>query len=75
MLKYICPECKKSGLHQVLVYDPAIRKFKCPLMRCTFIDRRFGNSVITEDVDRRGTYKHDQIEPWENVVDFEFKFD
>jgi hypothetical protein len=69
MLTYICPKCQKMGRYSELRYNPKIRKFACPLMACDFVDRRYGNSIMSEKSDRRGAFTITPEMPWSGVID------
>lgn len=53
MLKSFCPKCSK----QLNIDDKC--KATCPDPKCPFVDRRKGNSMISEDKERRG------VTPWD----------
>lgn len=53
MLKSFCPICKKQ-----LTIDRNCRA-TCPDPNCPFVDRRKGNSMISEDKEQRG------VIPWD----------
>ncbi len=60
----VCPTCEAE-----LRYDEAMRKFRCPRIGCTFVDRRGGSSMLEPRNDRRGN----EASPWDTVAKWEFR--
>lgn len=55
----VCPECEAE-----LRYDERMRKFRCPRIGCTFVDRRSGFNMVDPMKERR----NDIPSAWDNVV-------
>ena len=58
MKKSFCPKCQS-----VLVVTKT-GKMECPDPKCDFVDRRKGNSMLPEALERRGVIY------WESVIKF-----
>jgi hypothetical protein len=60
----VCPMCEAE-----LRYDEAMRRFRCPRIGCTFVDRRSGFNLVDPMKERR----QDKPSAWDSLATWEHR--